>query len=86
MVPYLKGIHLTLDSWRSGRKPYGWRISQIPNTDHEVQTAWYADPDETFDNRNLAKWEWDQDEGRRMLSLEMLEERSTPPRYVKAVP
>ena len=26
MVPYLKGIHLTLDSWRSGRDKDGWKI------------------------------------------------------------
>ena len=27
MVPYLKGIHLTLDSWRSGRDVDGWRLT-----------------------------------------------------------
>ena len=26
MVPYLKGIHLTLDAWRPGRDEDGWRI------------------------------------------------------------
>jgi hypothetical protein len=25
LVPYLKGIHLTLDSWRSGRNKDGWK-------------------------------------------------------------
>jgi hypothetical protein len=25
LVPYLKGIHLTLDSWRSGRNNDGWK-------------------------------------------------------------
>jgi hypothetical protein len=25
LVPYLKGIHLTLDSWRSGRNEDGWK-------------------------------------------------------------
>jgi hypothetical protein len=25
MVPYLKGLHLTIDSWRSKRDPDGWR-------------------------------------------------------------
>jgi hypothetical protein len=25
IVPYLKGIHLTLDSWRSGKKEDGWK-------------------------------------------------------------
>jgi hypothetical protein len=26
MVPYLKGLHLTLDSWRPGRSKSGWKI------------------------------------------------------------
>ena len=26
MVPYLKGIHLTLDSWRKDRKADGWKL------------------------------------------------------------
>jgi hypothetical protein len=28
MVPYLKGIHLTLHSWREGRREYGWKRSR----------------------------------------------------------
>ena len=28
MVPYMKGIHLTLDSWRPGRDIDGWRYTQ----------------------------------------------------------
>jgi hypothetical protein len=27
MVPYLKGIHLSLDSWRANRDEDGWRIT-----------------------------------------------------------
>lgn len=27
MVPFLKGIHLTLDSWREGRKDDGWKMT-----------------------------------------------------------
>jgi hypothetical protein len=27
LVPYLKGIHLTLDSWRPHRDPSGWKIA-----------------------------------------------------------
>ena len=30
MVPYLKGIHLTLDSWRPQRDMEGWKDSRIP--------------------------------------------------------
>ena len=26
LVPYLKGIHLTLDSWRRDRKGDGWKL------------------------------------------------------------
>ena len=26
MVPYLKGVHLTLDSWRAGRNSAGWKL------------------------------------------------------------
>jgi hypothetical protein len=41
--PYLKGIHLTLDSWRPQRDAEGWRIeNQVrhhldPNLDHSAQ-------------------------------------------------
>lgn len=27
LVPYLKGIHLTLDSWRNNRDSKGWKLS-----------------------------------------------------------
>ena len=27
LVPYLKGIHQTLDSWREGRDEHGWKLS-----------------------------------------------------------
>jgi hypothetical protein len=26
LVPYLKGIHLTVDSWRPNRDPSGWKM------------------------------------------------------------
>lgn len=29
MVPYLKGLHLTVDSWWKGRDAEGWRIGRI---------------------------------------------------------
>jgi len=28
MYPYLKGVHQTLDSWRSGRDEDGWKKSK----------------------------------------------------------
>ena len=35
MVPYLKGIHLTLDSWRSKRNSDGWKIGQVSSSSHD---------------------------------------------------
>ncbi len=29
MVPYLKGIHLTIDSWRDGRDENGWKVLDV---------------------------------------------------------
>lgn len=29
LVPYLKGLHLTADSWRDGRDPEGWRLARV---------------------------------------------------------
>ena len=26
MVPYLKGFHLTIEMWRGGRDPEGWKL------------------------------------------------------------
>jgi len=34
MVPYLKGIHLTLDSWRPWRRDNGWKMTLA-----EIHTA-----------------------------------------------
>ena len=42
MVPYLKGIHQTLDSWRTGRNKDGWKLSPeelrefCSHEDHEI--------------------------------------------------
>ena len=42
MVPYLKGIYQTLDSWRSGRSKDGWNLSPeeliefYSHEDHEI--------------------------------------------------
>jgi hypothetical protein len=35
MVPYLKGIHLTLDSWRVGRSLSGWKYSDQEELDDD---------------------------------------------------
>jgi hypothetical protein len=42
MVPYLRGIHLTLDSWRPWRKEDGWKMTQseiaLAMRDEEYET------------------------------------------------
>jgi hypothetical protein len=35
MVPFLKGVHLTLDSWRPGRDADGWRFTLAQLRSHE---------------------------------------------------
>ena len=35
-VPYLKGIHLTLDSWRSNRDKEGWKMGKKNNVDEDL--------------------------------------------------
>lgn len=37
MVPYLKGLHATIDSWRAGRNVDGWKYAD--------QRKWTEDPD-----------------------------------------
>ena len=38
MVPFLKGFHLTLESWRSNRDEEGWKIEDECMLDHNVET------------------------------------------------
>jgi hypothetical protein len=40
MVPYLKGLHLTLDSWRPNRDEDGWRLT----SEYEVKVGETNDP------------------------------------------
>jgi hypothetical protein len=45
MVPYLKGIHLSLDSWRANRDEDGWRITntvepKVETTGREKPPKW----------------------------------------------
>ena len=39
MKPFLKGIHLTLDSWRLGRGEDGWAVDLDPEDDWEPEAA-----------------------------------------------
>jgi hypothetical protein len=47
MVPYLKGIHLTLDGWRKGRDAEGWKMA-----DREARRA-YEEGEETGKDEDL---------------------------------
>jgi hypothetical protein len=49
LVPFLKGIHLTLDSWRKGRKEDGWKMTP---KEWRLWTQHQADGDE--DQEELA--------------------------------
>lgn len=49
MVPYLKGIHATIDSWRTGRNEDGWRLKR-----KRVDTLQRAPQEETEDLDYLA--------------------------------
>jgi hypothetical protein len=41
MLPYLKGVHLTIDSWRAHRDDEGWRIKEDRGSplEEEPETA-----------------------------------------------
>jgi hypothetical protein len=69
LVPYLKGIHLTLDSWRAGRTRTGWKF--------EDQEAW--EDDDGCDLTNTI------DEKIQPLELRGMDGLIKPPVYVIAV-
>ena len=48
MVPYLKGIHLTLDSWREGRDKDVWKTSST-NSQHQEELQLRPDDDQLED-------------------------------------
>ena len=86
MVPYLKGIHLTLDIWRDGWAEDGWQTGQSGTSDSTFFTAPLQDPDTTFDPQDFEGWTWNKEVGLRTYRLESATHRSTPPSFVKAVP
>ena len=83
MVPYLKGIHLTLDSWRDGRDQDGWRSGQ-KTVGEPFSSTWLEDPDDWLDLTDLKPWTWDKDLGLKTYQEESQGARSDPPTYVKA--
>ena len=40
MKPYLKGVHLILESWRPYRDEYGWRLRGEELNMDEVEGTW----------------------------------------------
>ena len=48
MVPYLKGIHQTLDSWRPNRGADGWKLKQ-----RDIDLLWRGSDDPTSITANL---------------------------------
>lgn len=49
MTPYLKGIHLTLDSWRPWRKDDGWKLT---SKEMRATLSEMGCPEETYGNYN----------------------------------
>jgi hypothetical protein len=75
ITPYLKGIHLTLDSWRSGRAKSGWK-------EEVASQEWRDDDDDpdVFDLTNTL------DERFFPVELRMRDRLTKPPTFVYAVP
>ena len=40
LVPYLKGIHLTLDSWRAWRREDGWQMMTKEMRAYQIENGW----------------------------------------------
>jgi hypothetical protein len=40
LVPYLKGVHLTLDSWREWRKEDGWKMTLKEMRAYQIEKGW----------------------------------------------
>jgi len=70
-TPFLKGIHLTLDSWRDGRDAEGWKISNL--------AAMRIHEQEDFDDSYFGKGE---DDGSYIMSTSP----KKPPKLVTPVP
>jgi hypothetical protein len=42
ITPYLKGLHLTIDSWRLGREKEGWKVSGSPGFGDDNSDCWVS--------------------------------------------
>lgn len=48
MVPYMKGIHLTVDSWRDGRDDDGWKLNLDARTTEALRKRRDGTPEENL--------------------------------------
>jgi len=57
ITPFLKGIHLTLDSWREGRDDDGWKLSKKMRKekfkDFYEDKEYYYDKEDDVEDKNL---------------------------------
>jgi hypothetical protein len=75
MTPYIKGIHLTLDSWQTGQAKSGWK--------EEVANQKWRDKEDDPDGCDLTNT---LDERLFLMELWMRDRLTKPPTFVYAVP
>ena len=95
IVPFLKGLHLTIDSWRPNRTQEGWN-RRYNKEDKEEELELSPGPMQTSENDEIDLHMDDSDilsevHGTHNVSLSttlgsVSEERAQPPDLVKAVP
>ena len=74
MVPYLKGIHLTLDSWRKGRSRSGWKTEVADQAEMDDEEGDGCEFTNTVDTKLLPEELWGTNEA------------EVPPEFVFAIP
>lgn len=83
MVPYLKGIHLSLDSWRPWRKADGWKMTQaeiaLDMEDEDLETMGHG---HSYEKRATERVRWVLRLQEDIQALCMLTESVAPPHRV----
>jgi hypothetical protein len=80
MIPYLKGIHLTLDNWREGRCNDGWKMSRKEmdllrhNSDDPDESERHDEAAPSFDE-TMPQYESD------VMVLKALTDTMLPPKH-----
>jgi hypothetical protein len=79
ITPFLKGIHLTLDSWRPGRDSEGWKISPAL-LDLDMVAEWGLESSGAPEFVTAVPWLWDD-----LSCLSQLFQPENPPvRFVRS--